>query len=219
MRLRYINKKLLKSILLICLADGIFGLSYGSTAISYGFPLWVAAALSLLVLAGASEFLFVTIVGGGGSITAAVVAGLLVNARHLPFGMAVKDLIGRTPTRFLGYHIMNDESVVVGLAQKSPRKARAAFWLCGMGIFLIWPLSVILGGVIGQIIPDPASIGLDAVFPAILLALTLEALKNRQTLVSTLAGVTTALIVSPFLPVGLPILSALSGLLIRKKKT
>ncbi|PIJ51366.1 branched-chain amino acid ABC transporter permease [Erwinia sp. OLTSP20] len=217
MRVRYINKKLLKSILLICLADGIFGLSYGSTATSYGFPLWVAAALSVLVLAGASEFLFVTIVGGGGSIAAAVVAGLLVNARHLPFGMAVKDLIGRSATRYLGYHIMNDESVVVGLAQKSPRRARAAFWLCGMGIFLIWPLCVVLGGVIGQIIPDPASIGLDAVFPAILLALTLQALKNRQTLISALSGVTIALILSPFLPVGLPVLCALSGLLIRDK--
>ncbi|SFM91114.1 4-azaleucine resistance probable transporter AzlC [Izhakiella capsodis] len=219
MHWRYINKKLLKSILLICFADGIFGLSYGSTAVSYDFPLWVPAALSLLVLAGASEFLFITIVGGGGSITAALVAGLLVNARHLPFGMAVKDLIGRSPTRFLGYHIMNDESVVVGLSQKSPRRARAAFWFCGIGIFLIWPLSVILGGIIGKIIPDPASIGLDAVFPAILLALTLDALKNRQTLISALSGVTVALLASPFLPVGLPILSALSGLLIRKRKT
>lgn len=217
MRQGYINKKLLKSILLICLADAIFGLSYGSTAVSYGFPLWVAAALSLVVLAGASEFMFVTIVGSGGSIVAAVIAGLLVNARHLPFGMAVKDLIGTGPRRFIGYHIMNDESVVMGLSQRSPRKARAAYWVCGFGILLIWPLSVVLGGAIGKIIPDPATIGLDAVFPAILLALTLPALKNRQTLIRTFIGVCAALVASPFLPAGLPVLGALSGLLYRKK--
>ncbi|MGF1427313.1 hypothetical protein [Kitasatospora sp. LaBMicrA B282] len=36
--------------------------------------------MATLVVAGASEFLFVGIVGPGGSLVAAVLAGLLVNA-------------------------------------------------------------------------------------------------------------------------------------------
>nr|WP_319926543.1 AzlC family ABC transporter permease [Xenorhabdus sp. Reich] len=48
-----------KAIFLVCLAAGIVGISYGSLAMAYGFPLWVPLALSTLVLAGASEFMFI----------------------------------------------------------------------------------------------------------------------------------------------------------------
>ncbi|EPH0838002.1 AzlC family ABC transporter permease, partial [Raoultella ornithinolytica] len=44
----------IKAIALVCLAVGIVGMSYGSLAMAYGFPVWVPFALSLSVLAGAS---------------------------------------------------------------------------------------------------------------------------------------------------------------------
>lgn len=57
----------IKAILLVSLADGIVALSYGSLAGSLGFPLWVPLALSLLVMAGASEFIFIGMVAGEGA--------------------------------------------------------------------------------------------------------------------------------------------------------
>lgn len=45
----------IKAIALVCLAVGIVGMSYGSLAMAYGFPVWVPFALSLSVLAGASN--------------------------------------------------------------------------------------------------------------------------------------------------------------------
>jgi len=59
-----LGNDVLKAIFLVCLADGLVGISYGSLAVAGGFPLWVPLMLSLLVLAGASEFLFIAIVGG-----------------------------------------------------------------------------------------------------------------------------------------------------------
>jgi len=52
----------LRDIALACLAVWFIGLSYGAIAVASGFPLWVPAAQSILVLAGASEFLFIGIV-------------------------------------------------------------------------------------------------------------------------------------------------------------
>ncbi|MGP9436960.1 AzlC family ABC transporter permease [Ewingella sp. AOP8-B2-18] len=209
----------IKAIILVCLADGIVGISYGSLATGVGFPFWVPMALSVFVLAGASEFLFIGIVSSGGSPFAAAAAGLLVNARHLPFGIAVKDLVGTKSKSLLGCHIVNDESVVFGVSQPTKAECKAAFWLCGLGIALCWPLGVIIGGSIGQIIPDPQAIGLDAVFPAILLALTLPALKNAKTIVSACSGALISLAAVPFVPVGMPVLFSLLGLAIRKKKS
>jgi predicted branched-subunit amino acid permease len=106
---------------------------------------------------------------------------LLVNARHIPFGVTVRDLVGKRGVSLLGCHIMNDESVVFGLSQKTPEQRKAAYWLCGLGVALIWPVGALLGAMVGKLLPDPETIGLDAVFPAILLALVVPAFKNRTT--------------------------------------
>ncbi|MER6876325.1 AzlC family ABC transporter permease, partial [Amycolatopsis sp. NPDC000673] len=83
---RTLDRGLARDIGLVCLADTLVGVSYGAIAVGSGFPLWAPMLLSLLVFAGASQFMFVGIVASGGNPLAAVAAGLLVNARHVPFG-------------------------------------------------------------------------------------------------------------------------------------
>lgn len=217
-RLSSLNSALVKAIFLICLADGVVAVSYGSLALSYGFPFWVPLALSIVVLAGASEFMFIGIVASGGSPFAAAAAGLLVNARHLPFGIAVRDLVGKRGAALLGCHIMNDESVAFGISQSTFAQRKAAYWLCGLGIALFWPLGVIVGELIGKVLPSSDTIGLDAVFPAVMFALVLPMLKNRLTRNRATAGACIALAVTPLVAAGLPVLLALFGLIIRGKK-
>lgn len=213
-----LSADVMKGIVLICLADSLVGLSYGSLAVSLGFPLWVPLTLSLLVLAGASEFMFIGIVAGGGSPLMAAAAGLLVNARHFPFGIAVKDLAGHRYLSWLGCHIMNDESVVFGISQQTLSQRKAAYWFCGLGIAFCWPVSVFAGAALGHFIPDTGAIGLDAVFPAILIALIFPALKKRRVLVPAVIGATVGLVTVPFVPAGMPVLCALSGLMAWRNK-
>lgn len=206
----------IKAIILVCLAVGVVGMSYGSLAMAYGFPVWVPFVLSITVLAGASEFMFIGIVASGGNPLAAAAAGLLVNARHVPFGVTVRELVGKRGLSLLGCHIMNDESVVFGLSQKTPEQRKAAYWLCGLGVAIVWPLGALLGAMVGKLLPDPETIGLDAVFPAILLALVVPAFKNRTTLIRACSGAALSLAAVPFAPVGLPVLLSLLGLAARK---
>src|SRR5207237_527600 len=86
---RTLDRRVLADVGLTCVAVFFIGLSYGAIAVASGFPLWVPATLSVLVLAGASEFLFVGIVAAGASPIAAALAGLLVNSRHLPYALAL----------------------------------------------------------------------------------------------------------------------------------
>ena len=208
----------LRDIALACLAVWFIGLSYGAIATASGFPLWVPAAQSVLVLAGASEFLFIGIVAAGGNPIAAALAGLLVNARHLPYGLALPDMTGPDVTgrgwrRLLGSHVMNDESVVFALAQEDLPRKRAAYWACGLGVLLCWPAGAILGALIGRAIGNTDAFGLDAMFPAVILALIMPALRDRVTVRAALAGAAIALATTPFLPAGLPVLLALAGVL------
>jgi branched chain amino acid efflux pump len=199
----------LRDIVLTCLAVGIIGLSYGAIAVASGFALWVPMVQSVLVLAGASEFLFIGIVAAGGNPIAAALAGVLVNARHVPYSLALPDVTGRGWRRLLGPHIMNDESVVFALAQDDLPAQRAAYWACGVGVLICWPLGALAGGLIGGAIPNTNAFGLDATFPAVILALIFPALRDRGTRPAALAGAAIALAGASFLPAGLPILLAL----------
>jgi len=212
-----VSRESKKAIFLVCLAVGVVGVSYGSLSIAYGFPLWLPVLSSIVVLAGASEFMFVAIIASGGSPIAAAIAGLLVNARHFPFGIAVRELVGTRLSSFIGCHIMNDESVVFGLSQKTPEARKAAYWLCGIGVALFWPLGTLLGSAVGKLLPAPETIGLDAVFPTILLALVIPAFKNRTTALRSLTGAAISLLAVPFTPVGMPVLLSLLGVFARKK--
>ncbi|MGH3962197.1 MAG: AzlC family ABC transporter permease [Pseudonocardiaceae bacterium] len=210
---RTLDRGLVRDIALVCLAVGAIGLSYGATAVASGFPLWLPVLLGTLVLAAGSEFLFIGIIAAGGSPIAAVLAGLLVNARHLPYGLSVPEVIGTGWRRILSTHLMNDETVVLALAQPDLARKRVAYWVCGLGILICWPFGAFFGGLVGSVVPDTNAFGLDAMFPAVLLALILAALHEQGPLRAALAGAVVALVTTPFLPAGLPVLLALAGLI------
>ncbi|HEY0472683.1 MAG TPA: AzlC family ABC transporter permease [Kribbella sp.] len=209
---RTLDRGLLRDIALVCLADCVVGLSYGAISVGGGFDLWVPVVLSLLVFAGASQFLFVGIVAAGGSPVAAVIAGLLVNSRHVAFGLALSDVIGTGWRRAVASHLLIDENTAFTLGQDEYRRRRAAYWVCGIGIFVSWNIGVLIGAAAGSVITDTAAFGLDAAFPAVLLALVLPSLRDRSTRTAALVGAGVALAATPFLPAGLPVLLALVGL-------
>jgi 4-azaleucine resistance transporter AzlC len=211
---RTLERGVLADIGLTCLAVFFIGLSYGAIAVASGLPLWVPAAQSVLVLAGASEFLFVGIVAAGGNPMAAALAGMLVNARHLPYGLALPPgVTGRGWRRLLGTHVMNDESVVFALAQDDLPAKRAAYWACGLGVLICWPGGAVLGALIGSAVRNTGAFGLDAMFPAVILALIVPALRDRRLSRAAVTGAVIALAATPFLPAGLPELLALLALL------
>src|SRR5579884_2013093 len=82
-----------RDIALDCVADGIVGLSFGAIAVAGGLPTWVPVLMSLVIFAGGAQFSAVAVVLAGGGPVAAVVAGLVLNARLLPFGFAVTDVL------------------------------------------------------------------------------------------------------------------------------
>jgi predicted branched-subunit amino acid permease len=236
---------LARDVALVCLADGLVGLSFGATAVAGGLPWWVPVALSLLVFAGGSQIAAVGVVLAGGSPFAAVAAGAVLNTRLFPYGLAVADVVGppqaagpdragpvgagservgpdrhgragpavrRWLIRLVGAQVITDESVAFALRQTDPTRRRAAFWTCGVSLFGAWNVAVLLGVLAGSEIRNTDAFGLDATFPAVLIALALPALAELRTRVSAGAGAVIAVALTPVLPAGLPVLAALAGL-------
>jgi predicted branched-subunit amino acid permease len=179
----------------------------------------------------------VGVVLAGGSPVAAVLAGAVLNTRLLPYGFAVADVVGparpavgggfaatggtavatvrRWLARLLGPHVITDESVAFALRQDSAERRRSAFWACGIALFALWNVSVLLGVALGSVMRDTNAFGLDATFPAVMLALALPTLTSRPTRIAAGTGAVIAVALTPVLPAGLPLLAALGGLTTR----
>lgn len=215
---RTLDRGTLRDIALICCADAIIAASFGAITVTGGLPAWVPVVMSLLVFAGGAQFAAAGVVLSGGSPAAGVLAGLVLNARLLPYGFAVADVLGgRWLARLAGAQVLTDESTAFALRPGSLAQRRAAFWVCGVALFASWNLAVAAGAFAGRIISDPNVLGLDAAFPAVLMALMLPALADRGTRHAAVAGAVLAVAVTPFLPAGLPVLAALAGLVLARR--
>ena len=73
------------------------------------------------------------------------------------------------------------------------------------------PSGTVLGALAGSFVHNTSAFGLDAMFPAVILALIFPALRDRVSLRAALAGAAIALAAAPFLPAGLPVLLALAA--------
>jgi len=201
-----------RDILTVVVASGVVGISYGAIAVAAGIPAWAVIAFSVFVFAGGSQFLAVSLVAAGSPV-AAILGGLLLNARHLPFGLTVADALGRSwPRRLIGSHLMVDESVAFALAQPDPPRRRAAYWLTGIGIFVCWQTGTLIGVAVGSNVTDPSRYGLDAAFPAAMLLLIVPRLREAAGLRVAVVAAAVSVVTALFLPAGLPVLLGLLGL-------
>ncbi|GAC68670.1 AzlC family ABC transporter permease [Gordonia soli] len=208
---RTLDRQTIRSIVLLSVSVLVIGASYGVAAHGAGLIWWQILLLATVVLAGSSEFVFVGVLAAGGAPILGAIAGLLVNTRNLGYGLAIGPLLERGPALLFGSHFINDETAVVTTGVDDRRVARAAFFLCGVGILVCWPVGAVAGSLIGNAVSDPAVLGLDAAFPALLGALALPALRDGSTWTAAAIGGAAALAATPFLPAGLPILLALIG--------
>jgi 4-azaleucine resistance transporter AzlC len=194
--------------------SGIIGVSFGVLARTGGVSLPMTCVMSLVVFAGGAQFLAIATIASGGTPLAAVIGGIVLNARHLPYGLAVAPFLrGPLWKRALSSQVVLDESTALALAQPTPELGRVAFYACGSMLFVAWNLGTLAGALAGGAIADPSALGLDAAFPASMLALLAPLLRQRDVRAAALAGAAIALAATPFTAPGVPILLAAAGVL------
>lgn len=186
----------------------IVGISYGAEGQAAGLPRWVIAALAVAVLGASSELLFVGTIAAGGTPVLAATAALVVNLRNAVYGVAASRFLRPGRARWLGAHFVNDETVSVATARPSIAAGRHAFWTLGSLILIAWPIGAVVGMFLGVVV-DPAIIGLDAVFPSVLLAMLLPSLADPDTRLAVGVGTGVAVAAVALVPAGLAPLLAL----------
>ena len=186
---------------------GTYGVSFGAAAGAAGLDVWQAAATSLLVFTGASQFALVGILGSGGSVASGVATALLLGSRNALYSVRLAPLL-RGDRRPVAAQFVLDESSAMAFARDDPAEARLAFWWTGLAVYVGWNLATVIGALGANAFADPETLGLDAAVPAAFLALLWPRLDGATERLVALGAVAITLVAVPFLPAGVPVLLA-----------
>lgn len=194
-------------------AMGLVGMSYGALAPTAGLSPLMTVALSVLVFAGGAQLLILGVLVAGGGIWPAIIAGLVLNLRNVPFALVLAPFV-RPGWRVVpaAYGVTDGTTAfVLSRTEGTPGRPQRAFWIFGIVQFSCWQLGTVLGLLLGTAIPDGNTFGLDAAFPAALLAMLVALLRESDARRVAVASAAISLAATPFLPVGIPVLAALFG--------
>ncbi|AXK44601.1 AzlC family ABC transporter permease [Brachybacterium saurashtrense] len=203
----------------IGLATGLYGISFGALATTSGLDVWQAMVLSAVMFTGGSQFAFIGVLGGGGSAFGAALASLLLGVRNTLYGLILAPSLPRGGVRGLARaQLTIDESAALAATGTTIAQKRAGFWAAGVWVYVFWTLFSLVGALAGRHVADPAAWGLDAAAAAAFLALLWPRLRSGDAVAIAGAAAFVALVTTPALPAGLPVLAAalvavLAGLL------
>ena len=123
------------------------------------------------------------------SAAAALVAGWVVASR---FGLLAASLGGRLRVGRLHRGLAGlqsfDPNVTLAVQQRSPARVVAVFWRVTAAMFAGWILGTVVGAALGNAIGDADRLGLDALFPAALLAIIGNLLRRRDGATAAVLG-------------------------------
>jgi 4-azaleucine resistance transporter AzlC len=192
-----------------------FGASFGVLARAAGVDALAAVVMSATTFAGSAQFAIVSVLGAGGTAAAAIGAAVLLNGRYVPMSVAASGAFTGGPVRrVLEAQLLVDESWALSRREEGGFDRRVLVGAGGL-LYAGWVAGSAVGVLAGDSLTDPATLGLDAAFPALFLAL-LAPLVHRGggPATAALLGAGIALLLTPFVPAGLPVIAATAGCLV-----
>jgi 4-azaleucine resistance transporter AzlC len=194
------------------------GLPYGAASLLLGLSFGVLArpllgpvatiVMSTIVFAGSAQFAALAVLSAGGGAAAAIVAGMLLNLRFVPMGIAIAPSLRAGPLgRALRGQALVDASWA--LANRGGGRFDVEFLLGStLAQYPAWVGGTVLGVLASGLIGNPRSLGLDAIFPAFFLGLLVAEVRRPQARPIAALGAVIALVLTPLTPAGVPIIVA-----------
>jgi 4-azaleucine resistance transporter AzlC len=191
----------------------LFGLSCGVLADAAGFGAAAAVVMSATTFAGAAQFASISVLDAGGSIAAAVLAAVFLNARYVAISVTVASIFpGGRLRRLVESQAIVDESWAL-----SGRRGRFEWPILvgsGMLFYVLWVGSTAAGTAVGGVLDDPNALGLDAAFAALFLALAVPYLRESRARQAAVPAAAITLALTPLTPAGVPIIAASAACLL-----
>ena len=194
------------------IAVAAYGVSFGAISVTGGLSVLQTQVLSALMFTGGSQFALVGVLIAGGGALSAVATSVMLGFRNAFYALAMAPLLRvHGLRRLVAAQLTIDESTAMAVGRSvehdDGRAARLAFWATGIAVFVFWNLATLLGALGAHALGDPKIWGLDAAIPAGFIALVWPRLNDRRSWAIGLCAAAVALVLTPFLQPGVPVLA------------
>jgi len=191
----------------------LFGLSFGVFAETAGLSAVAAVVMSATTFAGAAQFAATSVLDDGGTAAAAILAAVLLNARYAGMSIAVASIFpGSRPRKLVESQLIVDESWA--LSGRSGSFEWPILFGAGLLLYVLWVSSTAVGTLVGSTLADPKSLGLDAAFAALFLALAAPYVRGRKAVTASALAAVITLVLLPVAPPGVPFVAAAAACLL-----
>ncbi|KKB86076.1 hypothetical protein VW29_04105 [Devosia limi DSM 17137] len=183
----------------VAISVAAYGIVWGVLAKQAGLSLFEVALMSGLVFAGSAQFVALdlwTATPASLPIGPLILAALIVNLRYLLLTATLRPLFrsNEMPRGTAMMWLVTDENWAMTVGEMAKGRGTPAF-LLGGGVlaWCCWMASTVSGRLLGSIIDDPTTYGLDFAFTATFLALLLGMWKGRGDLIPWLVAAIAAI--------------------------
>lgn len=188
-----------KAVLPLLIGAAPFGLIYGVLAIGTGLPAAAAQAMSLIVFAGAAQFIAVGLLDVGAPAAIVLLTTFVINLRHVLYSASLAPHLRplRPAWKWALAFLITDEAYALGISRYraaaarpgAPRRHTHAHWYvlgAGLVIYVVWQISTAVGIVLGTQVP--AAWGLDFTLPLTFIGLLAPVLTDPGAIATALAA-------------------------------
>ena len=173
------------------------GLAYGLLMQQAGYNFLWSGACSLFVLAGSLQFLMVTFFAGGVSLATVAVLALLLNSRHIFYGLSFIDKFRSFgPWRWFLIYSLCDENYSLHCSHDfgPDVNEKWAYVLTAALVTFYWVTLSMLGGLVGSLIPFDTT-GIDFALTALFTVIVVDQLRGARTRIpAAVAAVSTPIV-------------------------
>lgn len=155
------------------------GMAFGFLFVQAGGAWWLAVLASLVVFAGAAQYMMIPMLVAGLSVGSIALATLTVNLRHVFYGLSLLNTLppGKLSRWYLVFGLTDETySVLTTMSQRNGQRQMVWVALLNHGW---WVLGTLIGALIG-VKARVAVAGLDFALVALFAVLTVEQWRTRQ---------------------------------------
>ncbi|WP_159880244.1 AzlC family ABC transporter permease [Aquitalea denitrificans] len=176
-----------------------FGVIFGTLAIAAGLSPATALGMSVLVFAGSSQFIGVSLIGAGTALPVLWLTTFVVNLRHALYSATLLPYARDWPLRWrwpLAFWLTDETFAVVEHRFRTKGTDGGQwYWLASsLAMYGNWLFWTMVGVSLGQSLPGLATLGLDFAMGATFAAIVAPQLKRRPALGAALAASVVAML-------------------------
>lgn len=166
----------------------VLGMGFGILLISRGYNIFVCLLMSIFIYAGSLQYLGVELLSAGAGIVATVILSLVVQARHIFYGISMIDKFKKIKAKkpYIIFALTDETYSVICASDVEEKYEEKYYFYVSMLDHIYWVLGSLLGASLGSLVKfntKGVDFAMTALFISILVTQWQESKNRRYTLV------------------------------------